>query len=224
MKTLLFLILVVVIVGTFGYIGLNSIGNMIPSVPEIKAPEIKVIITPTTVTVSGPVVLHAIRNEARLETTTMVLANDQDISKIWGVEGVCRESLTYLGYFNVTAGVDLQDIPEQSIIMEGSGNPAETTVTIKLPPASIYHVELDTKRSRVVHSNPSILSQFCGTKLPEMVTEAQNNLRKSAEQSAIQQNILAMAQDRASLELKKILLQLGFTKVNIEFSGSANDQ
>lgn len=218
MKGLLSLILIIVIVAAFGYIGINAVGEKIPSA------QIKLFTTPTTVTVSGPVILYAIRNQVKLETTSMVLANDQDISKIWGVEGACRESLTYLGYYTVTAGIDLQDIPEKDIKLDGSGDPAQTTVTLNLPPANILHVELDTQRSRVVQSNPSILSQICGTQLPEMVTEAQTNLRKSAEVAAKQQNIINMAQDRASFELKKLLLQLGFTRVNIQFTGSANDQ
>jgi hypothetical protein len=219
MKFLLFLVLLIVIVAAAGYMGLNTVESKLPAPPEIK-----LIITPTTVTVSGPVILRAIRNQATLETVTMALANDQDISKVWGLQGACREDLTYLGYFNVTAGIDMQDIPDQNIIMEGNGDPAQTTVTIKLPPATVTHVELDTVRSRVVHSNTSILPQLCGSKLPEMVTEAQGNLRKSAEEAAKQQNILTLAQDRASFELKKILLQLGFTRVNIQFSESGNDQ
>jgi hypothetical protein len=219
MKFLLFLILLIVIVVGASYLGLNSVENMRPAPPEIK-----VIVTPTTVTISGPVILRAIRNQATLETVTMAMANDQDISKSWGLQGACRENLTYLGYFNVTAGIDLQDIPDQNLSMEGSGAPAQTTLTLTLPPAKITHVELDTLRSRVVTSNTSILPQLCGSKLPEMVTEVQNNLRKSAEAAAKQQNILGLAEDRASFELKKILLQLGFSKVNVVFSEAGNDQ
>lgn len=219
MKFLLFIILLIVIVVAAAYLGFNAADTKIPAPLEIK-----VVITPTTVTVSGPVILRAIRSQATLETVTMAMANDQDISKTWGLQGACRESLTYLGYYNVTAGIDLQDIPDKNILMEGSGDPAQTTVTITLPPATITHVELDTARSRVVQSNTSILPQLCGSNLPAMVTEVQNNLRKSAEDAAKQQNILGLAQDRASFALKKILLQLGFTRVNVQFAASANDQ
>jgi hypothetical protein len=83
---------------------------------------------------------------------------------------------------------------------------------------------LDTQRSRVVHSNVSILSQFCGTQLPVMVLEAQSNLRTTAEASARQQGIIKMAQDRASFELQKILLQFGYNKVTVQFNEAYSEQ
>jgi hypothetical protein len=48
-------------------------------------------------------------------------------------------------------------------------------------------------------------------------------MRALAEESARQQNIINLAQDRASFELKKILLQLGFAHVTIEFNATPND-
>jgi len=217
MKRYLVLILILAIVGTL-IMGIRSITQGLPLVG------VKVITTPTTVTVNGPVILDAIHNLATLETVSMVLANDQDISKVWGLEGLCQESLTYLGYFTVTAGVDLQDIAGTNIILEGNGVPAQTAVTLRLLPAQILHVELDTQRSRVVHSDLSIISQLCGTQLPAMVLEAQTNLEKIVEASAIQQGIIKMAQDQARFVLQKVLLELGFTNVTVQFNESYDDQ
>ncbi len=217
MKRYMLLFLILVVMGVAVFAGIQSLGQGFPSA------ELKMITTPTTVTVTGPVILAAIRNQSKMETVSMVLANDQDISKSWGLEGACVESLTYLGYFTVTAGIDLQAIAGKDIVLEGSGAPAETAVTLKLPPARILHVELDTARSRVVHSDPSILSQICGTQLPAMVMEAQTNLRKNAETSAYSQGIIKMAQDQASFELRKVLLQLGFTDVNVVFNEETNE-
>ena len=154
----------------------------------------------------------------------MVIANDQDISRKWGFENFCQENLTYMAYFTVTSGVDLNDVAGTDIILNGSGVPAETKVTLRLPPARILHVELDTQHSRVVHSDPSIISQVCGTQLPAMVTEAQSNLQKTAEATASKQGIIKLAQDRASFELQKFLLKLGFTDVTVEFNEAYDDQ
>ena len=131
MKRYLFLMLVFAMVGILTFVGIQSIGQ------KLLLPEVKVITTPTTVTVNGPVILDAIHNQSRLETVSMVLANDQDISKMWGLEGACQETLTYLGYFTVTAGVDLQDMAETDIILACSGVPAQTAVTLRLPPAGL---------------------------------------------------------------------------------------
>jgi hypothetical protein len=218
MKRYLVISLLLVILVAIIVIGIKS------TTPGSLPVEVKIITTPTTTTDNGPVILKAIRNQSILETVTMVLANDQDISKVWGIEGACQESLTYLGYFTVTAGVDLQNITGKDVILEGNGIPAQTAVTLILPPANILHVELDTQRSRVVHSNVSILSQFCGTQLPTMVLEAQSNLRTTAEASAREQNIIKMAQDRASFELQKVLLLLGYNNVTVQFNEANSEQ
>jgi hypothetical protein len=211
MKGYLYLFMIIVIAGGICIVGIQSIGQGGPAIT------LKVITTPTTVTITGPVILNSIRNQSRLETVAMVIANDQDLSRVWGLEGACQEKLTYMSYYTVTAGIDLRNIEETDILVEGSGNPAQSKVTLNLPPADILHVELDTRRSRIVHSEVSIISQLCGTQLPDMVMEAQTNLRKIAEESARQEGILKNAEDRASFELQKILLKLGFTNVTINF-------
>ncbi len=219
MKRLLALILILLVVAVIGLQLLKSINNLpIPSVG------VTLITTPTTTIISGPVVLNAIRNQAKLETVAMVFANDMDITKTWGLEGACRESLTYLGYYTVTAGVDLQQLTEQNVKVDSTGGPPQTEITITLPPASIMHVELDTQRSRVVHNETSIISQICGTKLGEMVMEAQANIQNVAETSANQKDILKLAQDRASFELQKMLLTLGYTKVTVLYDETYTQQ
>ncbi len=229
MKKILIACLITLFIGASSFLGfklfeqgIQAIGNWSPSIfPPV---EINLVPTPSTTTVTGPAILDAIRNQSRLETVEMVIANDQDISRKWGFQNLCQEDLTYMAYFNVVAGVDLNDIAGTNVILDGSGVPAETKVTLRLPPARILHVELDTQNSRVVHSDASIISQVCGTQLPAMVTEAQANLQKNAEKSALQQGIIAMAQDRATFELQKILLKLGFTNTNVEFNEAYDDQ
>ena len=219
MKRLLALILILLVVAVIGLQLLKSINSLpIPSVG------VTLITTPTTTIISGPVVLNAIRNQAKLETVAMVFANDMDITKTWGLEGACRETLTYLGYYTVTAGVDLQQLTEQNVKVDSTGGPPQTEITITLPPASIMHVELDTQRSRVVHNETSIISQICGTKLGVMVMEAQANIQNIAETSANQKDILKLAQDRASFELQKMLLTLGYTKVTVLYDQTYTEQ
>ena len=219
MKRLLALILILLVVAVIGLQLLKSINSLpIPSVG------VTLITTPTTTIISGPVVLNAIRNQAKLETVAMVFANDMDITKTWGLEGACRETLTYLGYYTVTAGVDLQQLTEQNVKVDSTGGPPQTEITITLPPASIMHDEQDTQRSRVEHNETSIISQICGTKLGEMVMEAQANIQNIAETSANEKDILKLAQDRASFELQKMLLTLGYTKVTVLYDQTYTEQ
>ncbi len=195
-----------------GIASLKSVNLNVNPAPTLSIP---VITTPTTVAVSGPAILDAIHDQARLETVSMTFALDQDLNKTWGVEGVCQESITYLGYYNVTAGVDLQQIGAGDVAVETAATLAQTAITIRLPPAIITHVELDTKRSRVVHNQVSILSQLCGTHLAEMVLETQSNLQQLAVKAALEKNITQLAQDKAGFGLQKLLMTLGFSQVTV---------
>jgi hypothetical protein len=211
---LLLVVIVVIVVSVLlsGVKGL-SFGN-----------QVRIVKTPTTTFNSGPVILEAIHNEAKLETVAMVFANDQDVSKGWGLEVVgevvCWENITYLGYYTVTAGVDLQQITPADILIANDGNPSQASITLSVPGATILHVEPDTQRSRVVHKDVSIISQLCGTKLPEMVLEAQAQISDFARNAALQKDILRMAQERAGFELQQLLLNIGYPNVSIRYKES----
>ena len=183
---------------------------------------VRIITTPTTTFQSGPIILDAIRTQAKLETVAMVFVNDQDESKGWGLEVigevVCRENITYLGYYTVTAGVDLQKITPSDILITNDGILSQTLITITLPAATILHVDPDTQRSRVIHKDVSIISQLCGTKLPEMVLEAQLKIEEYARNAALEKGILRMAQEQAGFALQQLLLNIGYPKVFIQYT------
>src|SRR5450759_3259688 len=143
MKRVSFLIILMAILGVIVILALDSF--KVISVPSF---DLNVLTTPTTTAISGPVILESIQNTAQLETVSMVVANDRDITKVWGLEGACRESVTYLGYYLITAGVNLQNITTSDIKVENGVNPHQASITITLPPANILHVELDTQHSR----------------------------------------------------------------------------
>ena len=212
MKRVSFLIILMAILGVIVILALDSF--KVISVPSF---DLNVLTTPTTTAISGPVILESIQNTAQLETVSMVVANDRDITKVWGLEGACRESVTYLGYYLITAGVDLQNITAADIKVENGADPHQASITITLPPASILHVELDTQHSRVVHDEQSIISQLCGTQLPEMVMEAQLYTQQMASSTALEEDILKVAQDRAGFELQKMLLNFGFSNATIQY-------
>ena len=215
MKRLLLLALVLLLVIALAAAAMSAIRSLRLPVPK----PLHIIRTPTTIIRSGPIILEAIHAQAKLETISMVFANDQDVSKVWGVAGACRESITYLGYYTVTAGVDLNEITADDIVVDNDGNPALAEVTITIPPAAILHVEPDTQRSRVIHQEPSIISQVCGTKLPDMVLEAQANIQEYSVNAALQKGILQTAQERAGFEIQKLLLTVGYPKVTVRFGG-----
>lgn len=213
MKRVTAIIILLAVLVVAGILALNYF--KIVSVPAL---DLNTLSTPTVTTLTGPVILESIQNEAQLETISMEVANDQDVTRTWGVGGACRETLTYLGYFQITAGVNLQNIALADVKVDYRLNPLHPAITITLPPASIIHVILDTAHSRVVNDQVSIISQLCGTQLPDMVSQAQVETQQMATDTAIEEDILKNAQDRASFELQKLLLNMGYSNVTILYN------
>lgn len=211
LTALIIFMAVVVLMGIF------SVEYFKPAPVVVPTFNLNVITTPTTTVLSGPVILEAIQNQAQLETVSILIANDRDVTRVWGFEGVCREKVTYLGYYTITAGVDLQNITPADIQVAQAAASSPTAITLTLPPARVLHVELDTQLSRVVHHEISIISQLCGTQLPEMVMEAQYATQTMAANTALEEDILQQAQDRAGFELQKMLLAFGVSNVIIQY-------
>lgn len=188
--------------------------------PLMRGPEITPAprLTPTSIIKSGPIIIKAIRNQAKLETVVMNIVNDQTITRVSGIGGLCTESITYLAYYDVVAGVDLAKIIEDNITVLNDGDPLQATVVITMPQAEILNITLDTQRSRVVSQNTPVWIPGCETQVADMTIEAQQRIQQYAEQAALQQGILKMAQEKASFELQRLLLRVGYPNVVIRYT------
>jgi hypothetical protein len=147
----------------------------------------------------------------------MTFANDQTVTRAWGLGGVCQEKITYLAYYDVTAGIDLSKIAPEDILIVNGGSPAQTTITITLPGAEITSVTLDTDRSRIVASQPAWVPS-CGTQAGDMTVEAQRKIKQDVEKAAKEKGILKQAQEQAGFELQRLLLKMGYPQVFIRYS------
>lgn len=175
-------------------------------------------ITATSVRVSGPTVINSIEQGAKLETVSMNIAKDMTVRRAHGLRNVCKEDVTYLSYFDVTAGIDLAKITMNNIQVTNDGFPTEATVTIILPPAQIMHNELDMNNSRILAENYPQWLPGCNHQTASMVIEAQTETQKSAGIAAIEKGILQIAEKQAALELEKLLINAGYTHVTITYS------
>jgi hypothetical protein len=174
--------------------------------------------TPTDIIRTGPLVINAVRSQAKLQTVVMNIVGDQDVTRVSGISGLCTEHITYLAYYDVTAGVDLAKINEDNIVVTDDGLLDKAVVTIIVPPAEILNVTLDTEHSRVVAQDTPTWIPGCETQVADMALEAQQRLREYAGWAAIDQGILQSAQERAGFELQRLLLETGYQNVTIEYA------
>lgn len=213
-RTMLMLTLGIALVGLLGYTMLASGDG--PGIMDTMLPQ------PTSTFRPGPTVIEAIRREATLETVAMTISSDTTVQREHGILGACSEELTYLGYFDVTAGIDLSRISSANIESTNDGFPEQAQVTITLPPAEITHVELDTTNSRIVAQSTPKWLPGCSHEIAEMTTEAQQKLRDYARSAALERGILGLAEQHAAQTLTQLLQASGYRNVTVRYA-SSND-
>lgn len=173
--------------------------------------------TATAIVHYGPIVLAAIRTEATLQTYRLTFVNDVDITRPSGIGNICTERIVYLGYYDVTAGVDLNAITEDDIeVVQRNG---EMTVTITLPLAHLTDVTLDTERSRLLVQETPKWVPGCETHVADMTLEAQQGIKGYATEAALQAGILRQAQEKAGFVLQRFLYSTGYPNVVIRYQG-----
>ena len=193
--------------------------NTLPSMPSVGLPTLATAgPTPTSIIRSGPTVIKAIQTQAKLETIVMNIVQDKTIERKHGAFGACSEDITYLGYFNVTAGIDLTKVSNENIAVTNDGQPELATVTLTLPHAEIMHRELDTHNSRLVTQNTTHWVPGCSHQIADMTVEAQQKMQEEVDKIASEQGILTQAEEKAGFELERILLNAGYSKVTVHFT------
>ena len=211
LRRMLFMLLGLVLLGTLGYTFLTntSSSNSIPGMAQ-----------PTSTIRIGPLVIDAIQRNAKLETINMVITSDTTITREHGFLGACSETITYLAYYDVSAGIDLREISRENITVNNDGMPDLARVVIDLPPAQVLHTELDTEQSRLVQQDTPRWVPGCSREIADMTLEAQQVLREEARAAAKERGILSLAETHAADELKRLLNEAGYTNVEIRTWGS----
>lgn len=161
----------------------------------------------TKITPSGPVVLEQIQKMARLETCrytghTVVKGDTTGALPTF----IAGDRLLFVGHGEAVAGVDFGKMQEGDIIVEGD------RVSIKLPPAELFHTRLDSQQSEVVERQTGVFSRPDPQLETKVRQEAENRIREAAMQSKILENAGANARET----LRKQMAALGFTKIEIQ--------
>lgn len=185
------------------------------TLPPAGTPTSPPLPTPTSIIHRGPIIVNAIRSESKLETFRMTLVNDQEVMRVSGIGGICTERIVYLGYYDVTAGVDLSKITDQDVVVVDRNG--QMTVTLTLPPAEIVDVTLDTEHSRLVLQETPTWIPGCETQVADMTLEAQHNIREYVTRAALEAGILTKAQERAGFSLQRLLYDVGYPNVVIRY-------
>jgi hypothetical protein len=201
---LLVIFLIVVTVAVFMVIvtlrGVQSVTNPVGNLFRDLVVEATPVILPNPV-----VVVREINTLARLETTSYsfqdVLQIERNQDLLFGAFG---ETLLFVAYGDVIAGVDLSQMQPEDLQVVGP-----TSVIVHLPDSEIFVTDLDNERSYVATRDVGIFTNAD----PQLETLIRQEADTRMLEAAMENGILEKADEEAEAFMRSFLEGLGFEEI-----------
>jgi hypothetical protein len=201
---LLVIFLIVVTVAVFMVIvtlrGVQSVTNPVGNLFRDLVVEATPVILPNPV-----VVVREINTLARLETTSYsfqdVLQIERNQDLLFGAFG---ETLLFVAYGDVIAGVDLSQMQPEDLQVVGP-----TSVIVHLPDSEIFVTDLDNERSYVANRDVGIFTNAD----PQLETLIRQEADTRMLEAAMENGILEKADEEAEAFMRSFLEGLGFEEI-----------
>lgn len=163
------------------------------------------ILHPTPTVLPDPVtIVNQIRPLARLETIQYTVEKVITAEVGQGaLAPLLGDKLLFVGHGYVTAGIDLEKLGSQDLVLEGG------VVKVHLPAAEIFDATLDNDKSYVYDRETGLLTHGD----VNLETLARQTAEDQIEQAALEDGILAQAQANAETYLRSLLNKLGYPQV-----------
>src|SRR4030042_1221212 len=160
------------------------------------------ILHPTPTILPDPVtIINQIRPLARLETIQYTV--EKVITAEVGQDSLAPlfgDRLLFVGHGYVTAGIDLEKITSQDLVIEAG------MIKVRLPKAEIFVATLDNDKSYVYDRETGMLTHGD----INLETTARQAAEDQIRQAAIEDGILAQAQTNAETFMESLLNELGY--------------
>jgi hypothetical protein len=158
-------------------------------------------------------VVQQIRTVSELTTTIFAMETVVPTSqeRQWGNVTLGRTDLLYIGYGEVRAGIDLEQLSEQNIEQKGE------KLIVTLPAPEILDQKIDVERSRIYRYDRGFLNLGPDT-APELQSLAQRQTLAKITAAACDQGILDQANQRAETAVGGLLRGTGYKEVEIKIS------
>lgn len=189
-----------VVVGLSTIRGIRSVSDPVGDLVR------QLVVDATPVILPNPVVIiEEINSLAQLHTASYsfqdILQIERNQDALFGLFG---ESLLFVAYGDVTAGVDLAKLgPEDLQVV------SPTKVIIHLPEAELFVTDLDNERSYVANRDIGLLTRGDS----ELETLIRQEAEARMKEAALANGILEMADEEARNTLRGLLTELGFEEV-----------
>lgn len=168
--------------------------------------------TTTTDVRPQPSVVLAVREMARLETTTFHIERVIDLkeqqSRFWGFLET-KDAILLVAAADIRAGVDLAKLADEDV----RADPATRTVKITLPPPEILTTTLDNERTYVHARDTDLLA----IRKEDLESRARQEAEASLRDAALDAGILDRARTGAEKAVEALLRSFGYERVEIRW-------
>ncbi len=212
---ILFLIVATASIAAGAYFAVTTLRGVRSAADSVMNPVSELVrqlvVEATPVILPNPVVIvEEINNLARLETQSYsfqdVLQIERNQDVLWGAFG---ESLLFVAYGEVIAGVDLAKMEPQDLQVL-----SPTKVAVRLPEAEVLVATLDNQRSYVANRDRGFLAG--------VDADLETTIRQEAEsrmlEAALENGIIEGASDGAQNFIALFLSELGFSEIEFSYS------
>jgi Protein of unknown function (DUF4230) len=157
-----------------------------------------------------PNVIVAVRELARLETTTFHIERVVDLrdkqSRLFGlIES--EDAILLVAAARVTAGVDLGKLRSEDVV----ANPEAGRARIKLPAPEVFHAALDNDRT-FVHSRTT---ELLAKRDKHLESKARLAAERTVREAALEAGILPLACTNAKTTIATFVRSLGYADVEV---------
>ena len=212
--TVLLLVLLVTVVGSVIFIAItvnrtiNSALTPIQNVNNAISTQVSSLLNPTPTVIPDPVtIIREVQSLARLETIQYTVEKVITAEVNQGVFGpLFGDRLLFVAHGYVIAGVDLAAIGDENFRLEGA------VLYVDLPETEVFVATLDNDDSYVYDRETGILRKS----QRDLETAARQAAEQEILNAALEDGILAQAEQNAEVYLERLLNTLGYQIVVFE--------
>lgn len=196
-----------------GVLGVAGAGAL---VVRLAMPMLAPVIPPFSETrvelVPTPDVIVAVRSLGRLETESYHLERVVDLTdhqtQLFGLVKA-KDAILLVAVGDVVAGVDLEQVAPSDVDTDWT----RRSVTLRLPPPSVFSAKLDEQATRVYSRTTDLVA----ARHEDLETRARAEAARSMEAAAVEHGLLDRARRDAERALTGLLKSVGFSEVRVEW-------
>jgi hypothetical protein len=210
-KSILWFVVILLVIATVWFLiasvknSVNQTLSPLRQANSLLGTQVSELLHPTPTILPDPVtIIHEVRALARLETIQYSVEKVITAEENQGLFGpLFGDRLLFVAHGTVIAGIDMEKMSPTGLSLQNA------VLNVSLPPAEVFVATLDNQKSYVYDRQTGLLTHGD----VNLETAARQAAEDQIRQAALDDGILALAQQNAETYLTRFFLSLGYPDV-----------